>query len=388
MGPLDGIKVVELSDELCAWAGKLMADLGATVVVVEPPAGSKQRNYGPFLSDEVGPERSLWWWHYNTSKRSMVIDESDAADLARLDRLIGAADVVLAARPLDHDALAAGHPALISVSVLAPDNSTDLTLLAEGGPVWSCGYDDHSVPPVRGGGNQGLHTASHWAVLSTLVALLEREESGEGQHIDVDALAASNVTTEVATYGWLACDFEVFRQTGRHAGAVASMPTQLRCADGKYVNAGILARKPAEFDIVLRWLDSHGLREEFPLTPFLEMGASGIEINARTLKDDPVVLEVVMSVREAQEFVSSRVTAYDFFTSAQSLGLAAGIVYAPEDLFDDPHLQARGWPTPVDHDDLGESYVYAGAPYRFSATPWAISSRAPHLGEHQSELDG
>ena len=55
--------------------------------------------------------------------------------------------------------------------------------------------------------------------MSTLVALLEREESGEGQHIHVDALAASNVTTEVATYGWLACDFEVFRQTGRHASA-------------------------------------------------------------------------------------------------------------------------------------------------------------------------
>ena len=74
MGPLDGVKVVELTHEHVAWAGKLVADLGADVVVVEPPGGSAQRSYGPFLDDVPGPERSLWWWHYNTSKRSVVAD--------------------------------------------------------------------------------------------------------------------------------------------------------------------------------------------------------------------------------------------------------------------------------------------------------------------------
>src|SRR4051812_28782245 len=286
MGPLDGIRVVELSDEWCAWAGKLMADLGATVVVVEPPAGSRQRGYGPFLGDEPGPERSLWWWHYNTSKRSVVLDEHEPADRARLDRLIGAADVVLAARPLDRAVLAAADPRLITVSVLTPSDATDLTVLAEGGPVWSCGYDDHTVPPVRGGGNQGLHTASHWAVISTLVALMEREASGHGQHVDVDALAAANVTTEVGTYGWLACQSIPHRQTGRHAGEVPSMPTQLLCADGRYVNAGIIARKPAEYTAIIDWLTDIGLRDEFELTAFLEMGAAGIEVNSRTLRED------------------------------------------------------------------------------------------------------
>ncbi|MCU1501903.1 MAG: L-carnitine dehydratase/bile acid-inducible protein [Ilumatobacteraceae bacterium] len=386
MGPLDGVRVVELTDELSAWAGKLMADLGADVIVVEPPGGSRQRSYGPFLDDEPGPERSLYWWHYNTSKHSVVLDGSDATDRARLATLVGGADVLLAAHALDRASFAADNERLITVSVLAPENSVDLTLLAEGGPAWSCGYDDHTLPPVRGGGNQGFHTASHWAVISTLVALLEREESGLGQHIDVSALAASNVTTELATYGWLSCGVEVQRQTGRHANSVVSMPTQLRCADGRYVNAGIIARKPAEFDIVLAWLDSHGLRDEFPLTAFLEMGSAGMEITGATLRDDPVVLEVVMSVREAQEFVANRVPAYEFFTSAQRFGLAAGIVYAPEELFDDPHLQARGWPTAVEHPELGTTHTYPGAPYRFSATPWAITRRAPLLGEDQPLL--
>ena len=76
-------------------------------------------------------------------------------------------------------------------------------MLAGGGPVWNCGYDDHSLPPVRGGGNQGHHTASHFAVMSTLVALLARDENGGGQHIDVSMHAAANVTTEAGSYEWL-----------------------------------------------------------------------------------------------------------------------------------------------------------------------------------------
>ena len=386
-GPLDGLRVIELSDPLCAWAGKLLADLGADVVVVEPPGGSPQRRFEPFLDDVPGPERSLWWWHYNTSKRSVVIDRATDVGREQLSSLALGADVVLAAEPLDRSALAGDDDRLITVSITAPDDSVDLTLLAEGGPVWMCGYDDHSIPPVRGGGNQGLHTASHWAVISTLVAVLEREASGHGQHIDVDALAAANVTTEVGTYGWLACQSIPNRQTGRHAGEVPSMPTQLLCADGRYVNAGIIARKPAEYTAILDWLSDIGLRDEFELTAFLEMGAAGIEVNSKTLREDPVVLQVVMSVREAQEFVAGRSGAYEYFVSAQRRGITAGVVYSPDDLFDDPHLIARGWPTPVEHPELGRTFTYAGAPYLFHGTPWQIRSRAPQLGEHQSIVD-
>ncbi|MFT3854204.1 MAG: CoA transferase [Ilumatobacteraceae bacterium] len=386
MGPLTGLRVVELSDPLCAWAGKLLGDLGADVVVVEPPGGSAQRRFEPFLDDVPGPERSLWWWHYNTSKHSVVIDRSTDVGREQLTSLALGADVVLAAETLDRAALADDDDRLITVSVLAPDNAVDLTLLAEGGPVWMCGYDDHSLPPVRGGGNQGLHIASHWAVIATLVAVLEREASGRGQHVDVDALAAANVTNEVGTYGWLACQSIPQRQTGRHAGEQPSMPTQLACADGRYVNAGIIARKPAEFTAILDWLDDLGLRDGFELTTFLEMGAEGIEINGQTLRDDPVVLQVVMSVREAQEFVAGRIPAYEYFVSAQRRGITAGVVYSPDDLFDDPHLVARGWPTQVEHPELGRSYTYAGAPYLFHGTPWRISARAPQLGEHQDTL--
>src|SRR3954454_20427810 len=95
MGPLDGVRVVEISHERGAWAGKLLGDLGAEVVVVEPPGGSVQRTYGPFLDDEPGPERSFWWWYYNTSKRGVVADLG--ADRDRLLALIAQADVLVEA---------------------------------------------------------------------------------------------------------------------------------------------------------------------------------------------------------------------------------------------------------------------------------------------------
>lgn len=387
-GPLHGITVIELPHALTAWAGKLMADLGAEVILVEPPGGSEQRTWGPFLEDVPGPERSLWWWHHHTSKRSVVLDRTVAADIDRLDRLISRADVVLAAEPLaDRRAVwATDHPGLVTVSIVAPDNAIDLTILAAGGPVWMCGYDDHTIPPVRGGGNQGFQTAGHWATIGALVALLHRDVSGEGQHLDVSAHAAASVTTESGSHGYLICGVEPTRQTGRHASNVVSLPTQLRCADGRYVNSGTGARTGAEFQRFLDWLDGLGLRDEFEGTVFLEMGAERDRITAKDLQD-PLVQQMVVSVREAQQFVASRVDAYEFFATAQRHGLTAGVVYAPEEVLSDPHFVARGWPVEVEHPELGRSFTYPGQPYRLTATPWEIRRRAPLLGEDQALVD-
>lgn len=402
-GPLDGLRVVELSSEACAWAGKLLADLGADTIVVEPPGGSAQRRYGPWLDDEPGPERSLWWWHYNTNKKSVVLDLDDPDDRQRFGSLAARADILLDGEApgrlgslgLDHVDLARTNPGLIHASITpygrnGPSRdlpATDLTVLAAG-PIWSCGYDDHSLPPIRGGGNQGFHIASHWAVQALLVALFHRDATGEGQFIDVSMHAAANVTTEVATYGYLAAGVEVQRQTGRHAWWSPTERTQLRCADGRYLNSGTLPRTPQEFQRMLAWVDELGLRDEFPLTPLLEMGAGLEIIDLAQLETDPLLAEILGSARELVNFLAERLDAYDLFLGWQQQGLAAGIIYSPDEAMADPHVVARGFPTEVAHPELGRSFTYPGAPYRFTGTPWAIRSRAPLLGEHQHLVDG
>ncbi|MDQ1425431.1 MAG: hypothetical protein QOD72_2929 [Acidimicrobiaceae bacterium] len=399
MGPLDGVRVVELSHHHVAWAGKLLADLGADVVVIEPPGGSAQRQFEPFVDDRPGTERSLWWWHYNTSKRGVVADIDRDHDA--LVSLVAGADVFLEAETpgtldaagLGWTALSAANPRLVmasitpfgQASVRSHEPATDLTVMAEAGPVWSCGYDDHDLPPVRGGGNQGFQTACHWAAMSVLVALLHREETGVGQHIDVSMHAASNVTTEMATYGFLATGAEVQRQTGRHAAPSLSMPTQTRCRDGRYVNTGVPPRAPGEFAKVLELLDRLGLRDKFAQSPVLELGTERERLNFADIEVDPLVAEILGAAREVLWFLAENLDAYDYFAETQGIGLATGVIYTPGEVMADPHFVARGFPAEIHHPELDRTFVYPGAPYRFTVTPWS-ARRAPLLGEHQHLL--
>ena len=401
---LDGLRVVEIAHERICFAGKLLADMGAEVIVVEPPGGDSTRGYPPFLDDEPGPERSLYWWHYNTSKRAVTLDIESLRGRELFAELVKTADVVIesenpgrmAALSLDYFDLAKLKSDIIVVSMTPfgrtgagdAELATDLTILAGGGPVWMCGYDDHSLPPVRGGGNQGYHTGCHFAVLSALTAILVRDATGEGQHCDVNMHAAANVTTEYGSYGWLVAGETVQRQTGRHAGPTMTMESQIQCADGRWANTGVPPRNPREFGNVRDWIVELGLEGEFPEIFLLEMGMQKEFIDLGLIGKDDETTALFAAGRDAMNLISKRVSAYDFFQGAQSRGIALGVIYSPEEVMEDPHFIERGFPTEVEHEDLGRTITYPGAPYKFEKTPWRIQRRAPHLGEHNEQIFG
>jgi crotonobetainyl-CoA:carnitine CoA-transferase CaiB-like acyl-CoA transferase len=260
-----------------------------------------------------------------------------------------------------------------------------LTLLAAGGPVWSCGYDDHSLPPVRGGGLQGHATGCHYAVLSVLTAVLHRLATGQGQHVDVSMYAAANVTTEMASYCWLVDRSTVQRQTGRHAMTYPTLPTQIRCADGRFVTTGVPPRRPDEFRRLLDWLVDLGLEEELPEAVFLRAAGERELIDLTQIGRDDEVTAMYAAGREAMNLIAARIAAYDFFIGAQSRGFAVGIVYSPEEAFSDEHFRERGMLVEVEHPELAQRFLYPGAPYRFERSPWQVA-RAPLLGEHTEEL--
>lgn len=403
MTVLAGVRVLEVASERIALAGKLMADMGADVILIEPPAGEQSRRYPPFVDDRPGENCSLYFIHYNTGKRSVMLDLDAAEGLQKFRRLVATADVLLESEPItrlaslnvDYDQLVEIKPDLIHVAVtpygrhesLSDLPTTDLTLMAAGGPPWSCGYDDHSLPPVRGWGNQAHNTASHFAFMSILTALLHKRMTSEGQFIDVSMTAALNVTTEAASYHWLVNQTTVQRLTGRHAAVAPTGESQVQCADGRWVNTGVPPRSPIEFARLYAWMSEMGLIEELPEAVFLEMGANWEgAFDLSLIGHDDTITAIFMAGRDGLKLIASRVAAYAFFTGCQRAGLSVGIIYSPEEAFEDVHFKARGFQVEVEHDDLGRTIRHPGAPYQLPASPWAIAGRAPHPGEHNAAL--
>jgi benzylsuccinate CoA-transferase BbsE subunit len=205
---LSSYQVLDLTDGRAQLAGHILRQLGAEVILVEPPGGSAARAVGPFAGDQPGPERSLRFWAHNRGKKSVVLDLDDAADADRFLGLVRRADVVIecepvgpgARRPLRRDTLAAANERLVHVSVTpfggdglkAGWAASDLTLLAASGGLVLTGDKDR--PPVRfGPAPQAWYHAAAEAAQAALIALYERDHhSGCGQHVDVSVQQAAN----------------------------------------------------------------------------------------------------------------------------------------------------------------------------------------------------
>jgi crotonobetainyl-CoA:carnitine CoA-transferase CaiB-like acyl-CoA transferase len=391
-GTLAGLRVLELSDEKGQFCGKLMGDLGADVIKIEPPCGEATRTVGPFLADRAHRERSLAFWHYNTSKRGITLNLETEEGRGLFRRLAANADVILetfapgylAKLGLDHGALKAANPKLIMCSI-SPFGQTgpwrdyvssDLVHMAAGGFMGCCGYDEADDPeqiPIAPGGGNAWHTAGNFAYLAITAALLHRDNSGHGQHIDVSVHDCCAVTTEMHIPTYLYHGKVVIRQTGRHAQMDPTPPAQFRCADGRYVNAQANRVPFRRFPDLVAWMEEHGLAEDLAD----ERYASAKGFIEHVAHIDAVIARFVAHLPQA-----------DVAHGGQARQFNWGAVRAPDELIDDGHLADRGFWVEVEHPELGRSFKYPGAAAIHNGSPWRISRRAPLIGEHNRVIYG
>ncbi|MBM3946308.1 MAG: CoA transferase, partial [SAR202 cluster bacterium] len=294
-GPVADVLVLDLTDEKGQYMGKLLGDMGARVIKVEPPAGDPARRIGPFAGESmVDPsarekalpslERSLYWWQFNTSKEGITLDLEQPAGQRLFKRLAERADIILESFSpgyldrlgLGYNTLSALNPRLIMTSLTGFGQSgpykdfltSDLIALALGGQMASNGYDDvPSAPPIRGGGYQGYATGSHLGVIGTLVALFHRDLTGRGQYIDASIHEALAGTTEGAMPTYIYQGRPPMRQTGRHASATQTPRTQWPARDGKYVNTFSVPRNVASWVALVEWLAEFGIGKELTEDP-------------------------------------------------------------------------------------------------------------------------
>jgi benzylsuccinate CoA-transferase BbsE subunit len=377
-GPLAGVRVLDLCDEKGALAGKLLAGLGADVVLIEPPAGSPLRAIPPFWHDAPHAERSLFFWFYAAGKRSVTLDWRTPAGADVLRRLASRADVVLESEPpgaltafgCAGDAVRAANPGLIVASITPFGQrgpyrdwrASDTVAQAVGGMLAVNGHADG--PPLRSLGLQAYHQAGIFAAIGVMSALLARDTTGRGQDVDVSLQAAVTGALEHVPGFWHQSGVVARRRGTLHWTRYFRVG---RCLDGWVMHCTL-----GDWTSLLEWVKADGM--------------------ARDL-DDPA-LEDVMARAPAAERIFAVLDAWaaaykvdDLVEGAQLRRIPYAAVRAPEALLRDPHLAERGFFVPIEHPDLGTTVPYPGAPFRLGDAPWRVA-RPPRLGEHNALVYG
>ena len=206
---LSGYRVLDLTDDKGFLCSRILADMGANVIKIEPPGGDPSRNIGPFYHDEPDPEKSLYWFAYNANKRGITLDIKTSDGRQVFTRLVETADFVIESFPpgfmdsldLAYSSLSQVKPGIIMVSI-TPFGQTgpyrdyktsDIVSMAMGGLAYMMGEPDR--PPLRVSFPQAFLHASAEAAVGAMIALYHRELDGEGQWVDVSIQASLPVVT-------------------------------------------------------------------------------------------------------------------------------------------------------------------------------------------------
>jgi crotonobetainyl-CoA:carnitine CoA-transferase CaiB-like acyl-CoA transferase len=377
MSALTDLRILDLADESGAYCGKLLADMGADVIKIEPPGGDPARDIGPHLDGQPDGARSLFFWHYHTNKRSVVLDLDAPADRERFAVLAASADAVittggprvLARRGLDAATLHARAPHLVIAAispfgqsgVRADWQSCDTVAQALGGMVFVNGHPDE--PPLRSLGLQAYHSASTYAAIGILLALRDRERTGHGQLVDVSLQECVAATLEhVSGFFHQNGQIEVRRGT-LHWSRYFRVA---KCRDGYALHCTL-----GDWTSLIEWVKADGKAQDLA-------GPEWEDFNHR--RRNCVHLFDVLD-EWAKDY-----TVDELVEGAQLRRLPYAKVLPLERVPDNPQLQARGFFVPLEQPELGRTVTYPGAPYAFSRTPWQLRRRAPLVGEHTAEV--
>ena len=389
-GMLNPYRVLDLTDEKGPLCGKLLGDLGADVIKIERPEGDSARSLGPFYHDEAEPEKSLFWFAYNTSKRGITLDIETADGQEIFKSLVKSADFIIESfSPGYMDSLDLGYQALekinagiILVSITPFGQSgpyrdykiSDIVAWAMGGRMYPTGHPDDR-PPVRISHHYQtyLHGGAEAAV-AAMLALYHREATGEGQHVDVSIHASvSQLMQDTADWDTIGT---VPKRESPPTVNLISLKRMWPCKDGHVIwllwggTHGSMFWPP-----LLKWMESEGAADDFLL------GFDWENFSAETATKETIDRIVGQTAR----FFMSHTKA-ELMERAAKDHIMLGPVYNTADVLQNIQLAARGFWAEVEHPELGTSIPYPGAFAHCSEASPKITGRAPLIGEHNREI--
>ncbi len=392
---LDGLRVLDLADQSGALCGRILADLGADAVKVEPPGGDPGRRVPPFAGERPEPDRSLAWLADNVNKRGITCDLLSESGRALLRRLAGRADVVvesfapgyLDGLGIGYAALSATNPALVLTSITpfgsegpAPDApASDLEVTAASGSLWLAG--DPARPPVRSTLPQSAAWAGMCAAMGTLTALLARDSTGLGQHVDVSAQASMMTAISHAPVFWDLLG-EVPTRSGPYLSGRSVSGAVFRniwpCRDGYVTFAlygGPAGRETSR--ALVAWMEERGG------APKVLKDIDWDSFNVATVSPGMVhELEAAIG-----PFLLS-LTKAEFFEGVIQRNMLGYPVATVDDIRRDEQLAARGFWQEVEAPWGQGPLAFPGSFALFDGIRPSLRRTAPRVGEHNAEIYG
>ncbi|HEX2174127.1 MAG TPA: CoA transferase [Dehalococcoidia bacterium] len=349
VGPLAGVRVLDLADESGVLAAKLLADLGADALRIEPPDGDPIRRLGPFVSSE-----SLSHWWFNAGKRLAVLDLATIAGRERVAALAEGADIVIETghHGLDFAAIRAAQPSLTVVSVTPFGRSgprrdwlsSDLIAWATGGAMYSTGWPDRQ--PLRTNWALATQIAGLFAAIGGLAGLCQARATGRGAHFDlsrqeaVAALLAAHVPVYVCDGG------RIESRVGLGNPMIAPF-RDFATRDGVVM---FLAVTQGQWNTLVEWV----IETEDDVEPWI-VDPDLAPLVARRPHRDRIHAFLTRWI--------ARFTTDEFVREANRRRIPCGPINRPRDVLRDEQLRARGFFVEVDQPILGRRIEYPGLPY-------------------------
>ena len=378
-GPLTGYRVLDLAGPVGFHGVKLLADMGADVVKIEPPGGDLARRTPPFKDDKVHPERSLYFLHYNSNKRGITLDLTRTDGRALFLELARRADVIVETmKPGEMDALGVGYeavrainPGVIFESVTPFGQTgpwrdykgTDIVGLALSNTLAMSGEPDEA--PVDAPGEITYGMTGTYGALSVAIALYHRAATGEGQYIDV---SMHECGAHVAGYA-----IPIFSNSGvkpfrtSRKGGVVDLYDVFNAKDG-YIRFFIV--QPQQWRRLVEWIGESAEPISDPLFDDMEWRRENMDLVHAVVAD-----------------FAAQYTKRELYEEGQRRRIGVSSVETPAEYVDSPHTRERGVFVPLAHPVVGEYLEYGPIPC-LSGTPGQITRPGPLLGQHNEEIYG
>jgi len=390
---LSEFTVLDVTDEKGQLCGKILSDLGARVIKVEPPDGDPTRRIGPFVNDEPDPERSLFWLAMNTGKRSVILDLKTRDGQTRFRELAGGADLVIESFApgymeslgLGYEALSRENPHLI-MTAISPFGQTgpyrqyagtDLICMALAGEMNLCGSPDDR--PLRISVPQAYFHASLEAAVGSLFAFRHRLRTGMGQFVDVSAQEAVVWEGFNNQSFWYTNRVNLKREGDwRGYGKGQRVRVVFPCKDGHVIvslTGGRLGAKSQQ--ALVRWIDDEGMADDYLRNfDWFTFGSEN--------RDEKISKQ--LEIRIAPFYKTK--TKNELFERALRDRFLLGPIYTTGDILQSTLFKERNAWKHIHHTEMGRTVPYPAVPYISSIPNYAVRAPAPRPGQDSEDILG